>query len=130
MKTSSIAYKINSGYVILVALLLIIGLIAYVGVTRMLDGMQELNEGIEMTRVNLEGTVEKMGALEGSVNVLKKSEADFAKLADIKGDIDNSQQASVEVGRGLEEIEKTLAAQTDHLETISSSVEVLAKGIS
>jgi methyl-accepting chemotaxis protein len=130
MKTSSIAYKINSGYVILVALLLIIGLIAYVGVTRMLDGMQELNEGIEMTRVNLEGTVEKMGALEGSVNVLKKSEADFAKLADIQGDIDNSQQASVEVSRGLEEIEKTLAAQTDHLETISSSVEVLAKGIS
>ena len=101
MKTSSIAYKINSGYVILVALLLIIGVIAYVGVTRMLDGMQELNEGIEMTRVNLEGTVDKMGALEGSVNVLKKSEADFAKLADIKGDIDNSQQASVQVSRGL-----------------------------
>ena len=130
MKTSSIAYKINSGYVILVVLLLGIGLIAYVGVTRMLNGMQELNEGIEMTRVNLEGTVDKMGALEGSVNVLKKSEADFAKLADIQNDLNISQQASAEVGHGLEQIEKTLAAQSDHLETISSSVEVLAKGIS
>jgi len=71
-----------------------------------------------------------MGALEESINVLKRSENDFAKLADIQGDIDNSQQASVEVSRGLEEIEKTLAAQTDHLETISNSVEVLGKGIS
>jgi len=130
MKTSSIAYRINSGYVVLVLLLLVIGLIAYVGVTRMLNGMQELNNGIEMTRVNLEGTVDRMGALEESIAVLRKSEADFAKLGDIQKNLNISQQATAEVGHGLEEIEKVLTAQTDHLETISSSIEVLAKGIS
>jgi methyl-accepting chemotaxis protein len=130
MKTSSLAYKINSGYVVLVMLLLFIGLIAYVGVTRMLNGMQELNNGIETTRDSLEVTVGKMAALEENINVLKKSEADFAKLADIQENLNISQQATAEVSHGLEGIERTLAAQTDHLETISSSVEVLAKGIS
>jgi methyl-accepting chemotaxis protein len=130
MKTSSLAYKINSGYVVLVALLLFIGLIAYVGVTRMLAGMQELNTGIETTRSSLEGTVSKMAVLEENINVLKKSEADFAKLADIQENLKISQQATAEVGHGLEGIESTLATQTGHLETINSSVEVLAKGIS
>jgi methyl-accepting chemotaxis protein len=130
MNTSSIAYRINAGYVILVALLLVIGLIAYVGVTRMLDGMQQLNSGIEATRGNIKGAVEQMGALEGSIDVLQKSEAEFARLTSIQQDLGASQQVTADIGEGLKEVEKRLAEQINLLQNINNSVEVLTAGIS
>ena len=130
MNTSSIAYRINAGYVILVGLLLVIGLMAYAGVTRMLDGVQQLNSGIEATRSNIKGAVEQMGAMGESIAVLQKSEAEFSRLTDIQKDLGASQQVTADIGEGLKEVEKHLDEQITLLQDINSSVEVLTQGIS
>jgi methyl-accepting chemotaxis protein len=129
MNRSSIAFKINAGYVVLVVLLLAIGLISYVSVTRLLNDMQDLNSSITETRSNLKGAIREMGALESSIAVFKQSGDEFKKLADIEQELAASRENTDTIGQGLEELEKIFASQNTHLETINSNVTVLVSNI-
>ena len=129
MNFNSIAFRINGGLVALILLLLVLGGISLFSVNSMMESMVELNDGMASVRTDLETAVEQMGSLEESVEILKQSETEFAKLRDMQQELQNSRQATVNIGNGLGEIETSFAAQSTALNGVGNNVATISAGL-
>ena len=129
MKFTSIAFRINGGYLALILLLLILGGISLFSVSSMTESMVELNSGMKSVRGDLETAVAQMSSLEDSVAILQQSEAEFAKLRGMQQDLQNSRQATVNIGNGLGEIETSFAEQSSALSGVGANVATISSGL-
>ena len=129
MKFTSIAFRINGGYIALIILLLIIGGISLFSVSSMTESMVDLNSGMNAVRSDLESAVENMSSLEESVTVLKQSEAGFSKLRNMQKDLQASRQATLNIGNGLGEIEKSFSQQSKALTGVGENVSTINAGL-
>ncbi|MDF1552087.1 MAG: methyl-accepting chemotaxis protein [Deferrisomatales bacterium] len=122
MRSASIAYKINRGYVVLVLLLLTLGSISYLGVSRMMRSVAQLGEGVAAIQRDLQSGVAAMASLESSVEVLQRSESEFRKLQDMQNELEQSRKATAQIGEGLSAVEDTFVTLNENLATISANV--------
>jgi methyl-accepting chemotaxis protein len=129
MKSSSIAFRINGGYFALILLLLALGGLSLFSVSFMTDSMVDLNSGMQSVQGDLETAVAQMGSLEDSVAILQQSEDEFAKLRSMQQDLQNSRQATVNIGTGLGEIEKSFAEQSAALTSVGTNVTIISSGL-
>ncbi len=129
MKLNSIAFRINGGFLALIVLLLALGGLSLYAVSSMTDSMVELNAGMSAVRSDLQSATEQMSGLEDSVEILQKSEAEFAKLRDMQQDLQQSRQATENIGIGLGEIETSFAGQSAALNGVGANVATISAGL-
>ncbi len=129
MKLNSIAFRINGSFLALITLLLVLGGLSLFAVSSMTDSMMELSSGMNTVRNDLESAAEQMSGLEDSVAILKQSESEFAKLRQMQGDLQNSRQSTLDIGKGLGEIEKSFVKQSESLQSVSGNVTRISAGL-
>ncbi len=129
MKFTSIAFRINGGFLALIVLLLLLGGLSLFSVSSMTGSMIELNEGMSSVRGDLETAATQMGSLEESVDILKQSDAEFSKLRQMQGQLQDSRQATVDIGAGLGRIETSFEQQSSALNSVGNNVTIIGSGL-
>jgi len=125
MNRDSIAYKINTGYIILIVLLLALGGIAFVSVNGMMRSLGDVNDGMSRIKDDMQRSMKEMSALESTVALLKQSETQFQQLRAMKGDLVESKESTARIGDSLKTIEKVFGAQAGTLKNIGDSSSVI-----
>ncbi len=129
MKRSSIAFKINSGYLVLVVLLLALGGISVFSISQMIGSLTELNGGMASVRLDLNKALGEMNSVEEGVGHLQRSATEFDKLRQMKSALADSERSMGEIGTSLEHIEKTFATQSENLVAISRNLALVSSEI-
>ncbi len=121
-RNSSIAYTINAGNFTLVVLLVAVGIFSFTSITKMTSSMSNLNKGMTEVGTDLRVAMVEMGALDESISILKKSEAEFAQLRNMQSSLEESRKNTALVGKELDAIRSSFVNQSNALEAISQEV--------
>lgn len=110
----------------LIALLLGLGIISSLSLEKMMISLMDMRKGLEAISKSMRQSIDQMKALEGTVDVLKKSDKDFQELRDMKGEIEKSKESIHKIGKDLGMIGEGFGVIKNDLTAISGNVKVVS----
>ncbi len=129
MKRSSIAFQINLGFGVLVALVVVLGAFSYFSVDRIALSLNTVADHTTTMGKSLTESVMELEALEHSVMTLTKSAQEFETLKDVGAQLQESRKAGAGMSARLSEVNTAFLDQRQTLEKLNDNTKRLVQSV-